>query len=236
MFWFENYHKICLPFSYNIKKVTAKIELLQKNFQSRQEIYQEILSICNFTQFVASWALQLFYKQPNIWKEETEKPNMVTRLAYHQCLAPLTVEVLRTLLRHQMIMSFQRPTTVEDWQDQPLWWFRLTTKALEEARMRWPLTANSIRLIRRTIPIAFLRRLKTRVAIVTWFIMFYPLHPRMGVRVELDFRCILDPSQDPYLLDLDHPHPPQVLSHLLHLPSQSSKQEQQIIRQQHLGT
>ena len=60
--------------------------------------------------------------------------------------------------------------------------------------------------------------------------MFYPPRLQMG-RVELDFRCTLDPLPGLFLLALlDHPHPHRVRSHLLHLRFQSSKQQHKIIR------
>ena len=140
--------------------------------------------------------------------------------------------------------------------------------------MRWPLTANSIRL-RRIIPIAYQvsmstdkpykriwlfdisnilhlyikktfnyvslsfqiqqRRLKTRLDMLEWSIMFYPPRRRTG-QEELDCRCPLDPIQDRFLLALllDHPHPQRVRSHLLLLHLQTSKQQHKTIRHHHL--
>ena len=43
-----------------------------------------------------------------------QKPNMGTQLALHLCLVQVMAEVLKIQPLHQMIMSFQRPTIVED--------------------------------------------------------------------------------------------------------------------------
>ena len=140
---------------YVIQKITFIFSLPDMYLRM---IMNDLIRKCRHVIFNTFWILRyafLILSSNDYYNLLLQKPNMGTQLALHLCLVQVMAEVLKIRPLHQMIMSFQRPTIVEDWQDQRPWWFRLTTKmGLAGARIRWPLTANSIRL-RRIIPIAY---------------------------------------------------------------------------------